>query len=165
MPMSTDVTLPRDATPVFPDFCCVCAAPRPGSWFEARGRRIHFAELLMPWLWFFGVRVTVNVPVCAGCRPGAIAGRRWAQVVMLLWLVAVAALVLPWLDTLGLARGTKRLVGGLALLAGSAPVVLWWVLRPPAFDLTVGKQSIDYEFASRDYALRFLAANPGAKIG
>ncbi len=163
MPMSTDVRLPRDATPVFPDFCCVCDAPRPGSSLDVKGRRIHWTELWMPWMWFFGKRVTVTVPVCAGCRPQAVAGRRWRTVVLLAWLLLVAAIALPWLDTLGLARGVKRFVGGLVLLVGAAPVIVWWVVRPPAFDLTVGKNSIDYEFASVDYGRRFRARNAGAR--
>ena len=163
MPMSTDVRLPRDATPVFPDFCCVCDAPRPGSSFDVKGRRIHWTELWMPWMWFFGKRVTVTVPVCAGCRPQAVAGRRWRTVVLLAWLLLVAAIALPWLDTLGLARGVKRFVGGIVLLVGAAPVIVWWVVRPPAFDLTVGKNSIDYEFASVDYGRRFRARNAGAR--
>ncbi len=164
MPLSTDVCLPRDATPVFPDFCCACDAPRPGSSFDVKGRRVHWTELWMPWLWFFGQRVTVTVPVCAGCRPQAVAGRRWRTVVMLVWLCIVAAIALPYLDTLGLTRGMKRFVSGLALLVGAAPVIVWWVVRPPVFDLTVGKATIDYEFASRGYAVRFLARNPGARL-
>ena len=125
MPMSTDVRLPRDATPVFPDVCCVCDAARPGSSFDGKGRRIHWSELWMPWMWFFGKRVTVTVPVCAGCRPQAVAGLRWRAIVLMGWLLLVAAIALPWLDTLGLTRGMKRFVSGLALLVGAAPVIVW----------------------------------------
>ena len=107
--------------------------------------------------------MTVTVPVCAGCRPQAVAGRRWRAVVMLAWLAVVAAFVLPWVKAFGFSRGVTRFLGGIALLVGAAPVLVWWVVRPPAFDLTVGKNSIDYEFASVDYGRRFRARNAGAR--
>ena len=165
MPRLTDVALPRDAAPVFPDFCCACDAPQPGSSFDVKARRIHWTELWLPWPGFFGARVTVTVPVCAGCRPQVVAGHWWRAVVLMAWMLLVAAIALPWLDTLGLTRDMKRLVGGIAVMLGSTPVLVWWAMRPPVFGLTVGKATIDYVFASRAYALRFLACNPGARIG
>ena len=79
-------------------------------------------------------------------------------------MLLVAAIALPWLDTLGLTRDMKRLVGGIAVMLGSTPVLVWWAMRPPVFDLTVGKATVDYEFASRGYAARFLVRNPGARL-
>jgi hypothetical protein len=165
MPMSTDVTLPCDVAPVFPDCCCVCAAPRPGSSLEVKGRRSSAFEILMPWLWFFGPRVRFTVPVCAGCRPQALSSRRWRTLIFIGWLAVAIPVVMPWIKSFGLPRGLAKPLGVLAVLATTAPLVAWWTLRPPAIDLTVHKGTVDFEFASRDYALRFLAANPGAKIG
>ncbi|MFN9758349.1 MAG: hypothetical protein ACK58X_18245 [Planctomycetota bacterium] len=165
MPMSIDVSLPRAAAPVFPDACCVCDAARPGSSFEAKGRRTSGFEFLLPWLWFVGPRVRVTVPACAGCRPQALASRRWRTVILVAWLAAALYFVMPWIKSFDLPRALARPLGVLAVLASKAPLVAWWTFRPPAFDLTVHKDTVEYEFASRAYALRFLACNPGARIG
>lgn len=164
MPMSTDVALPLDAVPLFPDACCVCDAARPGSSLDVKWRSVHWTELWMPWMWFVGKRVTVTVPVCAGCRPDALASRRWRTLILVAWIGTAIFLVQPWSKSLGLPRGVSKLLAVLTVLASTAPLVAWWTFRPPAIDLTVRKNMVEYEFASRPYALRFLACNPGARI-
>jgi hypothetical protein len=160
--MSIDVRLPRGTTPVFPDACCACGRERPGDTLVFRGRRIHLAELFMPWLWFFGKREQVAVPVCGGCRPLMSGGRRWRLVVLIVALAVAIPLVDHGVKLLVLGRGTKRLVTLLGEFVALTPLLLWWVFHPPVFDITVGKDHVDYEFASRGYAERFLAANAGA---
>lgn len=164
MPLSTDVRLPRPAVPVFPDACCVCCREKPGDVVAYKGRRFRWAELLLPWLWFFGKRVRLDVPVCSGCRPQVLSGRFWRTVVLLVALGVGIWFTFPWVKSFGFGRSaTKWLSIGL-LFVEMVPVLLWWVLRPPPFDLTVEAEHVDYEFASADYAERFADANPGSRL-
>lgn len=160
--MSIDVRLPRGTTPVFPDACCACGRERPGDTLVFRGRRIPLAELFLPWLWFFGKREQVTVPVCGGCRPLLSSGRRWRLLALVVALAVAIPIVSTWVKSFGLGRGMTRLVGLLGVFVALTPLLLWWVFRPPVFDITVGEDHIDYEFASRGYAERFLAANAEA---
>jgi len=48
---------------------------------------------------------------------------------------------------------------GIALLA-IGPWILWEVFAAPAFDLSVGERTIDYEFRDTAYAHDFAALNP-----
>lgn len=164
MPFSTDVRLPRAAVPVFPDACCACGRDKPGDHVLYKARRFLWAELLMPWLWFVSKRVTVDVPVCSGCRPRVVSGRFWGTV--LLWGVVLAgiALTYPWVKSFGLGRSATKIVCALAVLVVTLPFWIMLALRPPPFDLTVGDDHVDYEFASATYARRFAEANPGAAV-
>jgi len=164
MPFSTDVRLPRAAVPVFPEACCACGLERPGDRVAYKARRIRWAELFMPWLWFFGQRVTVDVPVCAACRPRVVSGRFWRTAAT--WAVLIVCLwfLYPWVKSFGLPRTATKVVAMVVVLLGMAPVLVLVALRPPPFDLTVGDGHVDYEFASADYARRFADANPGAVL-
>jgi fatty acid desaturase len=162
MPLSTDVRLPRNIVPVFPDACCSCGRDHPGDHILAKGRRVRFIELFLPWLWFFGKRVKLEVPVCAACRPEVLATRRWMLVVLVVAGAIASYFVFPWVKSLELGRGMTKLVSLGAVVGAIAPLWIYWVFHPPKFDLTVFRDHVDYEFASADYARRFAECNPGA---
>jgi fatty acid desaturase len=164
MPMSTDVRLPRDKVPVFPDACCACGAAKPGDTVEWKGRRVRLAELLFPWLWFFGKRAVVKVPVCAACRPRVLATRRWLAVLLVVAIGLAMAFVFPLAKSFGFGRKTTKVIVLAMVVVVLLPYFLWSVLHPPAFDITVGKDHVDYEFASREYALRFRDANAASVL-
>ena len=44
-------------------------------------------------------------------------------------------------------------------VVGWLPYIVWSVFRPPLFDLTVRAELVEYEFASEEYARRFVEAN------
>jgi fatty acid desaturase len=162
MPLALDVTLPRDVAPVFPDACCACGRDQPGDSVTIKGRRINWAELFLPWLWFFGKRVRVTVPVCAACRPRLLASRRWNNLILVVNLVAACAVAMPLAKSFGFARGTTRMLSLAFVFVGALPWLLWTLFHPVLFDITVHKETIDYEFAHRGYAIEFFAANDRA---
>lgn len=161
MPLSTDVRLPRAATPNFPDRCFVCDRERPGDVLRLTVRRAGAWDLVLPWLWFVRRPVRIAVPACPPCREGAVRQRRSRTLVLLTCIAVAAAFVFPLVKSWGLSRGWSRLAV-LALCALPAvPWVLWITLRPPPIDLTVRGDTVDYEFADADYATDFRAANDG----
>ncbi|MGB3970008.1 MAG: hypothetical protein WBO45_24955 [Planctomycetota bacterium] len=160
--MSTDVRLPKNVTPVFPDACCACGAPRPGDRVSVANRRFRWYELIWPWSWFLNKRVRVEVPVCAGCRPALLAGRRWRSWILAGVIVAVVSLAYPWAKSIGAGRTVAKVVVLAVCVVCLAPLMLWWALHPPPFDTTVGADHVDYEFASAEYARQFAACNPAA---
>lgn len=164
MAFSTDVRMPRAAVPVFPDACCACGREKPGDLVAYKGRRVAWAELFLPWLWFFGKRVTVEVPVCAGCRPRVVSGRFWRTILLLAVVVFAVWLAYPWVKSFGLGRSATKIVGALAVLGITLPFWILLGVKPPPFDLTVGDDHVDYEFSSATYARRFAEANPGAVL-
>lgn len=160
LPLSTDVRLPRTIAAIFPDLCCGCLREQPGDSIVVKGRRVGWLEIFLPWLWFFGKRVRVEVPVCAACRPGLLATRRWTLLLIIVGIGVAGYFVFPWAKSLGLSRSMTKLVSLAAVLAVLAPGWLYWALHPPKFDLTVFRDHIDYEFASPEYARRFADCNP-----
>ncbi len=162
MAFSIDVKLPRDVVPVFPDACCGCGRAQPGDSVTVKGRRIRWAELFLPWLWFVGKRVRVTVPTCAACRPRVLASRHWNTALLLVNLVIAVPFAMPLAKSCGFARGTTKVLGLAFVFVGLLPYVLWSIFRPPLFDITVWKDHIDYEFGYRPYAVDFLHANEEA---
>ena len=71
----------------------------------------------------------------------------------------VIVTIYPWLQTLDLGRQGSKLIALAAVLVGWLPYIVWSIFRPPLFDLTVGEDLVDYEFANADYAERFVEAN------
>jgi hypothetical protein len=163
MPLSTDIRLPKDREPVFPEHCCRCFADEPEHTLRFSASRFSWSQLFFFWVWLFRKSVKHDVPVCDGCR-GKVRRRKWLE--WLLYIVVVGAAVVlmqPWLKSMELSRQWQKiaLIGGVFVCA--LPVILWSVLRPPAFDMTVGEDHIEYEFANLRYAMLFVLFNPGAE--
>ena len=158
MPFSTDVRVPRDVEPVFPPFCARCLSDRPGL-MTFYGSRFSWGQLFFFWLWLLRKRVRCEVPICDRCRPAV----RWRKRLELLLMVgltsAVVVSIYPWLRQLDLGRQWNKLIVLVAVVVGLLPYILWSIFRPPAFDLTVKDDVVDYEFGNEGYADRFVAAN------
>jgi hypothetical protein len=153
MPLSHDVTLPRSQPPVFPHLCVSCLKP-PETLLAVSTRSIGW------WTLAFltsGRRIQYDVPVCHSCLRRIRHERRlrfWANAAFILAGVLVAVLLL------GRYHGPfrKHLACAIVLVC-CLPLIFWETFRPPAIDLTVGPNSIDYEFRNKQYAEAFAASN------
>lgn len=154
MPMSTDITLPRAAKPVFPDRCVACGLLGPDS-------RIRVVTYAIGWwtivFWVSGRKFWAEVPACKGCRLRMVR-QRWLRRFMewpLILLAVVAAF--HFLD--GYQGPFKRwLVMGIVLVS-LLPWLLWEIAAPPPIDLTASSTTVQYEFRDEEYAAEFLALN------
>lgn len=154
MPLSTDVTLPRDATPVFPDRCIRCGQDEPGALWRFTRRTSYWWNFFVMWI---GRRHTVDVPCCPPCRT-----RLRIQRVVRGWsllgaTIAVLVVVIPALDEVD--RVLRKPIALGILLVVLAPVFLYQILYPPAFDTTVSNEFVDYEFGDAADAHEFHALN------
>lgn len=158
MPFSTDIALRREAEPRFPSQCVRCLADDPDR-MKFSGSRFSWAEVFFFWLWLFRKRVRVEVPVCDACRP-AVRWRKWLELAVLLGATIPAVVLLyPWLKQFDLGRQWNKLIVLAVVVVALMPYFLWSVLRPPAFDITVRDEVVEYEFANADYAALFWEQN------
>jgi len=158
MPLSTDITLSKHVEPVFPPVCVRCLAGDPGV-VKYSASRFSWAEVFFIWLWLFRKRVRHEVPVCDACRP-AVRWRKALELTVLLGATAVAVVFLyPWLKQFDLGRQWNKLIVLAVVVVALLPYFLWSVARPPAFDMTVGDDEVEFEFANEDYAHLFFEAN------
>lgn len=144
---STDVTLDRDRTPVFPARCVACGLPDPAD-------TMRVTDTSGGWLFgLFAIRHTVDVPVCGPCRPGLVFQRRWRS--LLLWAAIVVGAVVGFavLPLLGLPANRWTVLGVVVLFI--IPFAVWIVVAPPAFDITVHQHTVEYEFRDPEYAAEF----------
>jgi hypothetical protein len=163
VPLSIDVTLPKDAAPEFPSVCVGCCA-QTSRFMRFRGSRFAWAELLFVWSWLFRKREKRDVPVCSSCRP-VVRRRRWLEAGLLVAATWPAvSLLYPWLKEHDLGRQWNKLILLAVVFAAMFPYYVWSVLRPPLFDMTVRKDMVEYEFATRRYAEQFLLANADAVV-
>jgi hypothetical protein len=157
MPLSTDITLPKDQTPVFPDKCIVCHAPRPGSAIHiAQNSTNALLSLLLPIATLFGWS-RVRIPICQSCKP-KFRLQRWGREVIC-W--TLAGILIWWLypHFKDWTRLTQMLAVVGVLTVGLAPVIFAEVAWPRFFDTTASGDTVDYEFASAAYAEEFLIRN------
>lgn len=161
MPLSTDVKLPRDATPVFPEACVVCGE-EPDATIRCSARESTWVDLLWPLFLLGRKKMTFHAPAC---RLHASTARtlRWTR--RLVFAVLIAGTIYACEAYLPeMSRSMRRW----AFLLASLPALGWYgymyLLRPLPFGLSVGRDTVTFEFAARDYALRFLDANPDAKL-
>ena len=159
MPMSIDVVLPADQEVTWPDLCPGCGNQQCNDLLPVAHRRTSWAALWWPVLHFFGKRRAFQVPICGSCRHQQIRSR-WLRLAAILVIgTGVVFFVEPWLREQIANRSLRRLTFLAAVVVACAPVIALYVLVPAAVDITVGKKTISYEFARRDYADAFQAAN------
>lgn len=150
------VKLPRSQEPTFPDRCIVCGREHPGTFTRVSNREASWLGLI---IWFSGKKVTVHVPACRWC------GRRlhahqWLNVALTL-IVATAIsfglrpYVVPWLPI----RSVRSIVMMGLFVLGTIPTLVLWRFFPPAFELLVDSDEIDYEFKDSRYAEDFVELN------
>ena len=163
MPLAIDVRLPRDQEAVFPAACCCCLTKYPEHQVLFSRRRFRWVEAFFFWLWLFRKPFRCEVPVCERCRPRVRRQKRLEMVALIVITGVAFVVIVPWFRSMGLGRQWQKLAMLAAIVVIGFPYFWWSLMRPPAFDLTVGDGWVEYEFANVDYAERFFDANPGAE--
>jgi len=159
--MSTDVILRQRQEPVFPAVCCRCLSDDPDETLKFSARRFSWWQVFFIWIWWLRKPVRLEVPCCSGCRP-IMRRRRWLELVVYIGLAALSfAVVMPWLKSIGASRQWQKIGVFLGVMVLGVPFFFWAVTHPPAFDMTVREDEVEYEFANTDYARLFADANPG----
>jgi len=144
--------LPKGCVPVFPNKCIVCHQIPNSSLNIAHNSQNPILVFFIPLLWIFGWS-RVEIPICKKCKP-RYRLQRWGRLFITCALIAVALwLIIPhfkvWSPFL------RKVVVGVLVLLAISPYVLAEVIWPPFFDTTARSDSIDYEFASPEYAAEF----------
>jgi hypothetical protein len=154
MPLSTEIRMPKDRAPVFPDRCVRCGAERPGVTYRITTHSIGW----WTWaFWAFGRRFRVEVPACEGCRR-RMRRQRAVRVVVFYGLACAGLDAAGFLFAAYRGPIRKWLIMGVALVC-AAPTFLWEIFDPRPFDVTAHAETVDYEFRDPDYAEEFLALN------
>jgi len=159
MVMSFDVKLPRDVQPVFPQHCCRCMAPSPDARMRFSASRFSWWQVLFVWLWWLRKPVRHEVPVCSDCRP-RMRRRKVLEVLAIIAIAVVAILlVMPRMKDAGVGRQWQKLGAIAAFFVIGLPFFVMQAVWPPAFDMTVGEDEVEYEFGNHDFAAAFLVEN------
>lgn len=154
MGLSSDVRLPKNRKPEFPNRCVVCGQEHPDSTVPVSTRAIGW------WTWMFwlpGRKFSVQVPACSGC------GRRLWRQHLFRWLITIVLIlcvvfaIAPFFADFPRAYRKWLILG--AVIVVLLPWFLWQVFFPPPLDLTAFSDSIDYEFRDRAYAEEFASLN------
>src|SRR5262245_12730021 len=154
MRLSTDIRLPKNVTPIFPRRCIYSDRENPDSEAFVMASSIGGMLVWVPPPFFFSGR-RYRVPFFKEYRARFFArtlGRKaitFALVLLALWFAAdlLSRTHLRVLNLIGIILGTWAAWAGLE------------VVLPQRFDVTVGSDWIDYEFASAEYAAEFLQLN------
>jgi hypothetical protein len=157
MPMATEVNLPKDHDPIFPDRCVACGAEHPTATLRISTHSIGWWTVL---LGHFGMPFTTEVPACPPCRR-RIRLQRWLRfAITIAFVFAGASIALAILKNYrGLFR--KWLAMAIAIVC-LLPFILWETFFPPPIDLTAYSETVDYEFRDPEYAAEFAELNQGA---
>lgn len=155
------VTLPADRRPELPTECVACGAPDPDAAITVADRAFTWSSVVVAWAYWSGRKEKRSFPACTGCRRTdrlVAIGR-----VMLFVGLVVGALtvVRPWVQSFELGRASSRLLTLALCAVAIAPALLWPMLFPRAVTLDVSKQTVDYQFARKEYAALFLALDRG----
>lgn len=146
--------MPRKSIPRFPDECVGCGADPHGETWEISGRTTSWIGALAPWI---GQKHIVLVPCCSDCRPRLRREKRIRDWSTMVAIIALCAVLIPRLD--GIDRPLRKFAVLGAIFAALTPQMIFEVLHPPPFGLHVRRKTVDYEFASEDFADSFLELN------
>ncbi len=155
MALSTDITLPRTQTPVFPDRCVACGVPCPETFIRVGTHSIGWWTILF---WTHGARFSVNVPTCEPCR-GKMIRQRWVRLAVEAIFVAVGVSVAVYVLGGSLRGPLKRWLALLIVLLCMLPWFVWELVFPRPIDLTAYAHSVNFEFRDEDYAEEFAELN------
>lgn len=159
MPLSTDVNLPKDHVPRFPDKCVVCGCPSPPSTVRL------FTGSVGWWTWvffMFGKPFTVKAPACANCSWKLHANRLMGCLLATALVVIALWIVWPMFEDIVPRAVRKWAAMGIGLICLS-PLILTQVFFPPAFEITAFSDSVDYEFRDSQLAYEFADLNDDAE--
>lgn len=157
MPLSTDITVPKTVTPIFPDRCVACGMPDPGATLHVSTNAIGWWTIAH---WGFGRRFSVDVPACEECRRWMIRQRWVRRSICGIFLIIGFGVAIY---ALGSFHGAiKRWLAMGIVLACTIPWFVWEAFFPRPIDLTAYADSVQYEFRDEDYADEFLELNQDA---
>lgn len=165
MATSTDISMPREAVPVFPDSCVVCLGKADSTARIAQHSQNPLGMFFVPFLLLFGWS-RVECPVCSGCKLRFYA-ERWGRTAVCWTIVGLSVYwIMPYFKTWDPTM-RKIVVAAICLLI-ALPYFSYEVFFPRSFDTTANATTTTYEFRSQELGLRFFALNkqryPHAKI-
>ncbi len=142
--------------------CVRCEAPDPGDVFVRR-------DSAAPWglkhigLGSLFTNVAVHAPACAECAKKLRAQRRYREAADWTCTIIGGVVAVLILRELHLAKSPYRLIYAIGItMVLVAPYLIWDFLNARAFDITVSRASVMYEFRSPRVAARFRRANESA---
>jgi hypothetical protein len=161
MPRASIIRLPLDQRIAWPDCCCACLTPQPGDRYELLVRRWSVLDFVLPWFALRRQGVRPAVPMCSRCRPSILRWKRGRGALILGVAAAAFVAVLVWVpfDTFGLGQRWRPFLGMAVALVAVSPLLVWQYLRPPVFDVSVGRDQITFAFANARYAELFRSTN------
>jgi len=154
--MPTQVIVPFDAEPRFPERCILCGEQRPSDRI-AITRGVGYRGVLSPPI--ATRRLSVRAPVRDGCK-WAFRRSAWFRNGVSGVLLGIAFTV-SILITRGEPWSSRRLVSLVVLLVVWGPYHLWASRHPVAVDFGPGKKYgyVTFEFADPSYAREFESLN------
>jgi len=156
MAEATEVTLPRDLVPVFPDACVVCEEPPDSTTKICQNSSDALASFVMPIVALFGWS-RVEFPICSGCKT-RFYFQRWGRMTICFSIVAATiVLAYPYFEDWD-SFTRKLVVAGIAMLA-LIPYIIFEIFVPPSFTTTARKTTTVYEFSSYDIGYEFYELN------
>lgn len=159
MQLSHDVTLPVDAEAVFPDRCVYCGREHPESTVRMSRHLGRLRQLAMPWS--RGVKAGGAVPACTGCD--SIVQREWTRNRWIERFFNVPVAIAIGIIVIALNISHAKWVAVAIFLLTVLPFVIWRILHPLPFDLTIRRSGVAFEFQNEQFAREFADLN-GAKV-
>jgi hypothetical protein len=158
---STNVTLTKSHTPIFPPCCVVCGAPNPGK----TARFVTWGVRWWVWLIFLPSEFfSVKVPACPFCGWRLQFVRLLNSVIIIAAALVAAWYIWPYVKD-HVPRGLRLWAQvGIALFV-LLPKFIYDVVYPPAFDATIEKDRVTYEFRHPGVAAMFAGQNRNAMVG
>lgn len=159
MPFSTDIKLPKEHPPHFPDKCVACGFTAPDSTVVIR-------ESTMSWALFFvglsGKRFHVQAPACRSCEKRIYLQRALRLIITTVIVIAAILIFRPYVAELFPRALQKWILLGIAILS-VIPYVLYNTISPHDFDITVNEESVIYKFRNPEIAEAFSIFNLDAE--
>lgn len=159
MALSTDINLPRSHVARFPNRCVVCGKPSPTSHVRLMTGTLGWWTWL---LWWWGKPFLVQAPACRGCA-WKLHGQRLLGLCSTI-AICVAVLWLLWPQVKNsVPPGLQKWVMMGAVLFCLIPKVMFDIFFARPFEVTAYADSVDYQFSSKNYALKFADLNVDAE--
>ncbi len=159
MALSTDINLPRSHVADFPNRCVICNARSPASHVRVMTGSIGWWTWLF---WWFGKPFVAKAPACTLCGWKLHGIRLLSLLVTIGIVVVILWLIWPHLED-AIPRELRKWVFLVLALTCLAPQLVFEVYFARPFDVTAYADSVDYEFASHDYATDFAMLNGDAE--
>lgn len=161
MAMSTDVTLPRNYAPQWPEKCLVCHCEPDATTKIVSRSQNSLASFFLPVLFLFGWS-RIEIPVCQSCKFRFYSQRWYREALCWIFVITAVWLIMPHFQNLS--RLYRRIVVGVLVVVAISPYLILEVIWPRILDTMAGESEICYEFASEDYAAEFRNLNRHAII-